>query len=175
MLVAFYYPFKLPIPIESNILRLIVLCLCNVYVETWFLPRLYDITFLFCTEFFLVFISYKLCCVESPVEAKWMMTIRMYIHFCHVYTWCIRSIFGRNESREYSRTRTILITPGRGGGGSTERSKTERGREGPGLALWARAIEEGRAASESHHKTLDIFFLFPSKEFLPISFKILLL
>jgi hypothetical protein len=36
-------------------------------------------------------------------------------------------------------------------------------------------IEEGRAASKSAHYNLAIFFLFHSKEFLPISFKIQLL
>jgi hypothetical protein len=33
-------------------------------------------------------------------------------------------------------------------------------------------IEEGRAAIKSTHQILAICFLFPSKEFLPISFKI---
>jgi hypothetical protein len=36
-------------------------------------------------------------------------------------------------------------------------------------------VEEGRAASKSLIENLAIFFLFPSKEFLPISFKIQLL
>ncbi len=43
------------------------------------------------------------------------------------------------------------------------------------LGLSLHVIEEGRAASKSLIKNLAIFYLFPSKEFLPISFKIRLL
>jgi hypothetical protein len=38
--------------------------------------------------------------------------------------------------------------------------------------MFTGTIEEGRAASKNPHKNLAIFFLFPSKQFLPILLKI---